>query len=65
MDIKAIKGLSDITNLNFKMKKQIWHLDFTSYWGDVSNLIVILGLHFYKDDIGIILFNFSFRIVKY
>ncbi len=53
------------------MKKQSWHLDFTSYWGDFSNNYgkgtgaILLGIHLYSDDIGIILFNFGFRIVKY
>lgn len=53
------------------MSNQKWHLDFTSYWGGFSSDylkgtgIVILGFHFYSEDIGIIVFNFGFRIVKY
>ena len=51
------------------MRKQIWYFDFTSYWGDFryskGTGIVILGIHLYRDDIGIILFNFGFRVVKY
>jgi hypothetical protein len=50
------------------MNKLNWHLQFTNLWKDFINNgigIVILGIHFYKDEIGIILFNFTIGIEKY